>query len=128
MNDLAGHHDDDADPDGRHMSFGTNMAANPSIYAAAGKTIKSRKTVKFVQNESGDNDMEFEEGQNYGETERRKSMDKYFQKAKAENERVDKVRGFTIIKDLLLDFENDSDFMVSKRDDKSELESVAQSN
>lgn len=38
-------------------------------------------------------------------------MDQYFQKAKAENQQ--KVRGFTIIKDLLLDFENDSDFMVS---------------
>lgn len=42
------------------MSFGTNMP-NQSIYAA-GKTIKSRKTVKFIDNEAGDNDMEFEEG------------------------------------------------------------------
>lgn len=107
LNDLANHHDDSVD---RHMSFGTNMAANPSIYAGA--KDKSRKTVRFVDNEAGDNDMEFEEGQNYGDTERRKSMDKYFQKAKGRNQ--GKVRGFTIIKDLLMDFENDSDFMVSQ--------------
>lgn len=64
------------------MSFGTSCV-NPSVYAAAGKTIKNRKTVTFVDNEAGDNDMEFEEGQNYGEEKRRQSMDKYFQKAKA---------------------------------------------
>ena len=73
MNDLKNHHNDAVD---RNMSFGTNMA-NPSIYAA-GKTVKSRKTVTFIDNEAGDNDMEFEEGQNYGDEERRKSMDKYF--------------------------------------------------
>lgn len=28
----------------------------------------------FVDNENGDNDMEFEEGQAYGDEERRKSM------------------------------------------------------
>jgi hypothetical protein len=70
---LANHHDNAVD---RHMSFGTNCI-NPSVYAA-GKTLKSRKTVMFVDNEPGDNEMEFEEGQNYGDEERRKSMDKYF--------------------------------------------------
>lgn len=52
------------------MSFGTSCV-NPSVYAAGGKTLKSRKTVTFVDNEAGDNDMEFEEGQNYGEEKRR---------------------------------------------------------
>lgn len=51
------------------MSFGTNMGQASS--RPPGKTLKSRKTVKFVENEAGDNDMEFEEGQNYGDEERR---------------------------------------------------------
>lgn len=52
LDDLANHHGDAVD---RHMSFGTNVA-DQSIYAG-GKTMKSRKTVKFEANEDGDNDM-----------------------------------------------------------------------
>ena len=106
LNDLANHHEDGDD---RHMSFGTNMPS--TSVRAVGKTMKSRKTVKFIDNEIGDNDMEFDEGQNYGDEDRRKSMDKYF--SKASGNKQGKVRGFTMIKNLLVDFENDSDFLVS---------------
>ena len=50
LNDLANHHEDGDD---RHMSFGTNMPS--TSVRAVGKTMKSRKTVKFIDNEIGDN-------------------------------------------------------------------------
>lgn len=68
--------------------------------------------------------MEFDEGQNYGDEERKKSMDKFFEKAVAGPE---KVRGLTMIKNLLVDFENDSDFVMSqssKPDRNSDMMSV----
>lgn len=79
------------------MSFGKGPGA---------RTVKARKTVTFVDVD----DMEFEEGQNYGDDERKKSMDKFFAVAAAGPE---KLRGLTVIKNLLVDFENDSDFVVS---------------
>lgn len=94
--DLATHHNEV--DGGREMSFGKRPAP----------TTKARKTVTFVE---ADDDMEFEEGQNYGDEERKKSMDKFFSKAAAD---LEKVRGLTMIKDLLVDFENASDFVVSE--------------
>lgn len=94
--DLATHHHGAGG--GREMSFGKRPAP----------TTKARKTVTFAE---VDDDMEFEEGQNYGDEERKKSMDKFFSKAAADPERV---RGLTMIRDLLVDFENASDFVVSE--------------
>lgn len=84
-------------------------------------TVKARKTVTFVEE---DDDMEFDEGQNYGDAERKQSMDKYFYQAVEDQQ---KVRGLTMIKNLLVDFENDSDFVISqssKPDRNSDLPSV----
>lgn len=94
------------------MSFGNGPAP---------RTIKARKTVTFVDE---DDDMEFDEGENYGDEERKKSMDKFFEKAVDDPERV---RGLTMIKNLLIDFENDSDFVLSqssKPDRNSDMLSV----
>lgn len=96
----------------REMSFGKDPGP---------RTVKARKTVTFVEE---DDDMEFDEGQNYGDEERKKSMDKFFEKAVAAPE---KVRGLTMIKNLLVDFENDSDFVISqssKPDRNSDMMSV----